>query len=120
MTIESSLITISIGIIALAFVALVVFVILSLLSLRQVVKDLDEKVHSFDPLFRVVTKAGIALERKVTKVKQLADEVEESVSEKGIHRQDGAVNTAMEVAEWAMIGLALWQKIKERRSKYVP
>lgn len=111
------LIAISIGIVALAFVALVVFVILALLSLRQMVNDLDNKVRSFDPLFRVVSKAGSAIEKKASKIRQLSEEVEGSIPEERHPQAERAVNTAMEVAEWALIGLALWQKIKERRWK---
>lgn len=115
MTWESWLIAVSICIIALAFVALIVFVILTLLSLRKMVEDLDQKVRTFDPLFRVVNKAGCAIERKASKIKQLSEEVEEEEFLERETRVDGAVNTAMEVAEWAMIGMALWQKIREKR-----
>lgn len=114
---ESWLIAISILIIALAFVALAIFVIVTLLSLRQMVNDLDQKVRAFDPIFRVVNQAGQALERKAAKVEQLSEEIEESVCRKYEHKREGVVNTAMEVAEWAIIGMSLWQKIQERRRR---
>jgi|GEM_PF-5020931 len=113
MTWESWLIAISVVIIALAFTALIVFVIMTLLSLRQMVNDLDEKVRTFDPLFRVVNKAGLAIEKKASKIKQLSEDVEEE--EPGELQRNRPVNTAMEVAEWAMIGMALWQKIREKK-----
>lgn len=115
---EHWIIAISVGIVAIAFVVLVVYVILALLSMRQMVDDIDRKVQSFDPLFRVVSRAGKAIEKKASHVKELADDYDEPpLSERltGERRSSKAVNTAMEVAEWAMIGMALWQKIRERR-----
>lgn len=116
MTWEAWLIAISIAVVALAFAALVIFLIVTLLSVRSMVKDLDHKVHSFDPLFRVVNKAGDAIERKTSRVKQLSEDVEEELEEDlRDQRRGSTVNTAMEVAEWALIGLALWQKVKVRK-----
>ena len=107
------LIAVSISIAALAFVALIVFVIMTLISLRKMVDDLDRRVRTFDPLLRVVNKAGNAIERKVSHMQQLSEEAEE---EELVHRgRRGGVNTAMEVAEWALIGMALWQKIREKK-----
>lgn len=109
------LIAVSISVIALAFVALIVFVIMTLISLRKMVDDLDARVRTFDPLLRVVNKAGNAIERKASHMKQLSEDVE---NEEFVHREGrrgGAVNTAMEVAEWALIGMALWEKIREKK-----
>ena len=110
------LIAVSISIIALAFVALIVFVIMTLVSLRKMVDDLDARVRTFDPLLRVVNKAGNAIERKASHIKQLSEDVEEE--EAFVHRErrrTGGMNTAMEVAEWALIGMALWEKIREKK-----
>jgi uncharacterized protein YoxC len=115
MTAENWVITVSIGVVALACVALIVYLILALLSVRRMVQDLDEKVRTFDPLFRVVNKAGCAIERKASKIKQLSEEVEEECVTSHSPRKEGAVNTVMEVAEWALIGMALWQKLRERK-----
>lgn len=109
---ENWLVAISVGIIALAFVALVIFVILALISIKQMLNDVDQKIHSLDPLFRIVSKAGNVMEKKA--VKQLS-EVEERVSEEREYQRSHGVNTAMEIAEWALIGLALWQKFKDKR-----
>jgi uncharacterized protein YoxC len=103
---------ISVLVIAIAFVILVIFVILALVSIKRMTNDINQKVHAFDPIFRVVSKAGDVIEKKTDK--QIAD-MEAAVSEERELRRSGGVNTAMEVAEWAMVGLALWQKIKERR-----
>ena len=109
---EHWLIAISIGIAAIAFVALVVFVILALISMKQMLNDIDQKVHSLDPLFRLVSRAGDVIEKKAEK--QLADVEQKIYEERALPRSNG-LNTAVEVAEWALIGLALWQKIKEKR-----
>lgn len=116
MTWEYWLISISIGVVALAFVALVVYLIKMLVSIKGMVDDLDQKVHSFDPYFRLVNKAGNVIEKKASNIKQLSEEVEEEVQyERREKARDTTVNTALEVAEWTLLGLALWQKIKERR-----
>jgi uncharacterized protein YoxC len=118
MTWEYWLIAISIGVFALAFLGLVIFLAITLMSVRATVKNVDHKVHSFDPLFRVVNKAGCAVERKASKVKQLSEDVEEEIVDLARDkRKERVVNTAMEVAEWALIGLALWQKIKQERER---
>lgn len=114
---ESWLITLSVVIVALAFVALAVFIIKTLLSLRQMVNDLDQKVHDFDPLFRVVNQAGMVIERKAQKVQEFSEEFEESLNRKKHARRENQSNTAMDVAELAVIGLSLWQKIQERRRR---
>jgi uncharacterized protein YoxC len=114
MTAESWIISISVGLVALACVALIIYLILALLAVRKMILDLDEKVRTFDPLFRVVNKAGSAIEHKAAKIKQLSEEVEEEYSS-STPKKDKAINTAMEVAEWALIGMALWQKIRERK-----
>ncbi len=109
------IISISIGIVALAFVALVIFLGVTLLSLRRTIVDLDDKVHAFDPLFRVVSKTGEAIERKTSHVRQLSREVEESIDDESERRKERVLNTALEVAEWTLVGVALWQKLRERK-----
>lgn len=109
-------IAVSVGVVAIAFVALIIFVIMTLISLRKMVDDLDTRVRTFDPLLRVVNKAGNAIERKTAHIKQLSDEIEdEEEVVRHESRRGSAVNTAMEVAEWALIGMALWDKIKEKK-----
>lgn len=115
MSVDSWIISISIGVIALAFVALVIFLGMTLLSLRRTIVDLDDKIHSFDPLFRVVSKTGNAIERKASHVRQLSDEVDDSITDEQQQRRDRILNTALEVAEWTLVGAALLQKIRERK-----
>lgn len=107
---ENWLVATSVGVIAIAFVVLVVYVILALKTTQSMLRDLDLKIHSFDPLFRIVSKAGLVIEKKAT---QELEDVEEALAKEP--RRSTSVNTAMDVAEWALIGVSLWQKIKERR-----
>jgi hypothetical protein len=100
-------------IVAAAFLVLVIYVIIALLSMKRIVNDLDQKIHAFDPLFRILTKAGNVIEKKTDQ--ELAEVEEELYKESEPPRRNGGVNTAIEVAEWALIGLSLWQKIRERR-----
>jgi len=113
---ENWLIAISVGVIAIAFVILVIYVILALLSMKRMVNDLDQKVHALDPLFRVVSKAGNVIEKK-TDIELAA--VEEAMLREREPppppRRNGAVNAALEVAEWALVGFSLFQKIREKR-----
>lgn len=114
MTVTTWIIAISIGIVALAFLALVIFLGVTLLSLRQTIADVDEKIHAFDPLFRLLSKTGGALERKAACVRQLANEIEEEQCTREQVRKKEVFNTALEVAEWTLIGVSLWQKIRRR------
>lgn len=110
---ENWLLSISAIIVAVAFVVLVIYVIIALLSMKRMVNDIDQKIHSFDPLFRVLNKAGNVIEKKTDQ--ELADVEEALYREREPPRRNTGVNSAIEVAEWALIGLSLWQKIKERR-----
>lgn len=112
------IIGISVGVIALAFVALVIYLIITLVSLRknletmhEICEGLEDKIHAFDPLLRTVVEVGELIEKKANYAIHHAEEV---IHEKKCqtHR---VVNTSMEVAEWALLGLSLWQKIKDRR-----
>ncbi len=114
---ENWLIGISIFVIALAFVALVIFLIVTLVSLRHIVTDLDQKVRAFDPIFRVVNRAGEAIEQKTAHMERTVADVDEAVSERYESKKEGGISTAMEVAEWALIGLTLWQRIQKRKRR---
>lgn len=111
MTWENWLLTLSVVLAAIAFTALVIFVIVMLLSMRKMVNDLDQKVHSLDPLFRIVSRAGGVMEKRTERTLYEA----ERRAEEDLSPRQGGTNTVLEVAEWALVGLALWQKIKERK-----
>lgn len=115
MLLDNWIISLSIAIVALAFVALVVFLGITLLSLRKTLSDVDEKIHSLDPLFRVVSKTGDAIEKKANRVRFLAQEVEEQLEEEVEERNTSKLNTAVEIAQWTLVGVALWQKLRDRR-----
>jgi uncharacterized protein YoxC len=103
------LIAISAGIVAIAFVLLVIYVIRALLTIKSMMNDLDQKVHSFDPLFRVLNRAGSVIEKKADRRLSEAEEL----AEREPYKRSG-VHTAMEVAEWALVGVSLWQKLRSR------
>ncbi len=107
---------ISVAVIALAFVALVVFLAITLLSLRRTISDVDDKIQAFDPLFRIVSKTGEAVERKAKRSLKHVEEIEEEeFGEEFSERKDRVLNTALEVAQWSLVGVALWQKLRERK-----
>lgn len=118
---EVWIIAFAIGVIALTFIVLVVFTVMMLISMRRTLKsttevcdDLNDKFHSLDPLFRMAHGVGSKIENTRC-MRGLTDEIEESIYEERIHRSEENTNTTLEVAEWALIGLSLWNKIKKRR-----
>lgn len=119
MNLENWVITLSIAVVALAFVAGVIFMILVLISLKKTLQttneltaDLKEKVDTFDPIFRVVSHLNEAIERKTDQLSREVDHVERELKS---HERPTRLNTALEIAEWSLIGLSMWKKIKERR-----
>lgn len=115
MSIDSWIISISVGIVALSFVALVIFLGITLLSVRRTIEDVDDKLHSFDPLFRIVSKTSGAIEKKTCRAIELAEEEEEALIDEEQERKARVLNKALEVAEWTLVGVALWQKLRERK-----
>ncbi len=111
---SSLIIAISVAVVALALVALIIFLITVLVSLKrtldstqEICQDVEGKLQAFDPLFRIAGRASVRLERKSKRFKHYVEEEEEE--------DDPALNTAFEAAEWALIGLSLWRKIRARR-----
>lgn len=115
MSTDGLIIAISIAVVAFAFVILVIFLACTLFSLRKTIVDLNDKMHTFDPLFRVVSKTGDVIERRTNKVRQRTEEVERAMEQEQQYKRDRVLNTALEVAEWTLVGVALWQKIRERK-----
>jgi len=109
------IISISIGVVALGFIALVIFLGVTLLSLRRTISDVDDKIQAFEPLFRIVSKTGEVVEKKATRSLKHCEEEEESVRDEEQERKDRILNTALDVAQWTLVGVALWQKIRERK-----
>lgn len=126
---ESWVIGISVGIIAIAFVVLVIFVVGVLIDLRRslqqttlliqetnnVVADVERKLHAFDPVFRAVDTLSETLQKQANSAKYVAEEISE-VSQREVRdvKISKHTQTVLEVAEWAMLGFALWKKIKKR------
>ena len=94
---EYWLIGIAVALVALAFVALTVFSILTLISVRKLTRDIEEKVRALDPYFNVISGVGKTLERF------------------SCRREKGCSNKAVDILECALAGLAVWQKIKENK-----
>ena len=101
---EYWLIGIGVALVAIAFVVLTVFSIMALISLRKLMRDsnelvvdVEEKVHALDPYFNVVSGVGEALERF------------------SCRKEKGCSNKAVDILECALVGLTLWQKIKEKK-----
>lgn len=105
----------SIGVAALAFLLLVIFLAITLMNVSKTVRDLDEKVRSLDPYFRLANKVGEAIEKRAYCARQLREELDEEYEEHVETLTKTRVNTAMEIAEWALVGWALLKKCKERR-----
>ena len=111
---EAWVIGISIGVVALAFVVLVIFLALALQSLRhtlrktdkllkeskELVQDVEKKLHAFDPYVNVVKGVGSTIERHAC---EDCDKVESTT------------NTAMDVLEWGVLGFQLWERFRDKR-----
>ncbi len=95
-------ISVSVAAFAVACIILAIYLIFTLIEVRRTLENVNDKVHDLDPLFRIAEGLGKSLEDKVNPEKK---EVE-------VKR---AVQMGYEVAEWAILGLTLFQKIKERR-----
>lgn len=120
---------ISVAIVAVAFVCLVIFLITTLLSLKKslecsnqliqntndVVIDVEKKLHALDPVFHAVSDLGNVAVRNTANIKSLSDEVASAVVHDKKMKVERVVSTAMEVFDWTLMGVALWQKIKESR-----
>lgn len=117
---DNWMIAISIGVIALAFTALVIFLIVNLVSLNKTLKstnvicrDLEIKIHAFDPYIRLASGFGESLEKNVRKTGEYLEE--KSAVPIRNERVERAVDTSLDVAEWVMVGLSLIKKFKDRR-----
>ncbi len=93
-------ICISVALAALAFVALVVYCACALYSIRKLTKHIDRKIHDLDPYFHVLGSVGKGVEKCAYRERERIET-----------RSDQAVDTL----EWALMGLTLWQKFKERK-----
>ncbi|MCC5832713.1 MAG: hypothetical protein JJU12_06695 [Chlamydiales bacterium] len=115
MSAEFWIISISIAVVAIAFVALVIFLAVTLLSVRKTVADVDDKIQAFEPFFRIVSKTGDVVEKKAKRSLEHAAEMEEEMRKEALEQRDRILNTAVEVAQWTLVGVALWQKLRERK-----
>ncbi len=126
---EGWLIGISVILVACAFIALVIFLIIFLRSLRktllhtnQLLKDSDEvvrgverKLHAVDPLFKAVADMGSILEKHTCCIKHHAEANLEKELEQKYEKVNERANIVTDVIEWSLLGVSLWQKFKEKR-----
>lgn len=112
MFVENLIIAISLGIIAIMFITLAIFAIVTLLAIRKVIINVNDKIHSFDRFFRNFERNDSDSEERVCCRRcHNSSEKEEFFD----HRKERILNTALEVADWAILGIALWQRLKERK-----
>jgi uncharacterized protein YoxC len=100
------MIEISVAIIALAFVILVIFLILTLISLRKTLDDLKEKSQKLDGLFNTIGHVGDYLDKSTEPLEQ-CDSLYELCHE-----------TEEKDIDWvglAAAGLLIWHKLQKRR-----
>jgi uncharacterized protein YoxC len=103
-------------IVAIAFVVLVAYLAVLLVSLKRTINtadhichDLQGKVNAFDPYFQMIEQIGTAVEKKAGHVAQAIGE-----SEGGL-KGDKYLGAAMAVTNLALVGLSVWQKLKRRK-----
>lgn len=86
---------------------------------EKLVKDADEKLHSLDPITRSVRQTGEALEQVTSSVKQVSTAVSRSAA--GIHHtMERSQSQITEIAEFASMGMTLWQKWQSHRNAKTP
>lgn len=117
----SWIIGISVAVVAIAFVVLVIFLIRVLLELKvslkntnAIVVDVEKKLHSFDPLFNAVNSISSAVERQAACVKHCADELSQEAMSHREHKVEKTTHRVLEVVEWALVGVALLQKLRKK------
>ncbi|MEZ5315039.1 MAG: DUF948 domain-containing protein [Chlamydiales bacterium] len=111
MSTDSLIISISVAIVACAFIAIVIFLAIILLSLRRTILDMDDKIQAFAPLARFIFKIGDLVEKKEKGMSESEDEI----SKKAFKKKDRCLDAVIEVVRWALVGVAIWQKLKEKK-----
>lgn len=125
------IIDISVAVIALAFVALVIYLIVVIKALRitlgqvnHTLVEVRKQVESLNPIFNAVNQTGQILEYKATALKKdLLDSSQEESDlfelardgEKKKRIQTKGLMTVAAILELAGIGVSLWEKLKKRR-----
>ncbi|MDF2922926.1 MAG: hypothetical protein K0R57_1840 [Paenibacillaceae bacterium] len=83
---------------------------------EQLIREADEKLHALDPITRSVKQTGEALVQVTDSVKQVSAAVSRSASGIGqtVERNHSRI---AEFAEYASLGLQLWQKWQSHRNE---
>lgn len=145
---------ISIAVIALAFLALVIFLILTLVSLRKslqltnetledlhlqvndlteettkilkssndIVTNIYDKMKAFDPLFQSIHNVSDTIEDATDTFKKITTSAthhfadsDEDDTEHAAPRRSSKKDKIINVVEWALMGVTVWQKLLSRR-----
>lgn len=119
----SLIIIISIVIAVLAFVALVIFLVCTLVFVMRSLKrteqliehsngiaaDVERKLHAFDPLFVRIHEFGEMMNQKSESIRKLPE-----TSERQESRVE-AIAGAVELCEWALVGVSLASRLFKKR-----
>lgn len=126
------IIEISVAIIALAFVVLVIYLIMTLKETQKVLKnvnlmsyDINEKVNTLNPLFKTIENVGQVLEKKTNNFKHRAlskmdstdyqDWVNNNEPKEEREAPDEVSAIVSDLVDLTSIGVRLWQTYKKRR-----
>lgn len=118
---NSLIITISIVLAAIAFVVLVVFLVMTLLSVtkslkrterlidnsNEIAKNVNEKLHVLDPFFNRVSEVGEIVEKKACCVERMDEEKKDKNME--------LAASVFEFVEWGLLGAALVMKLRRKK-----
>ncbi len=130
MTSQEWIIGISVAIVALAFLALVIYLIRTLIAVknsleetekllfesRVLIVDVETKLKALNPLFHLVEHLGETKKKDLgATIHHLSDEVHESIREEKEQLIQRTTRTIMDVLEWGLVGVTLWKKFKGRK-----
>lgn len=113
------IIEISVSVIAVAFVALVIYLIVMIRSLQVTLKDVQRKSQSLNPLCKTVENVGEILEHKTNALKNEVKAKAESTSRHRLEEEklgeNDSARVVADIVELTGIGMRLWQNLKKRR-----
>lgn len=88
---------------------------------ERLMNQIEMRLHSFDPIFKLVADIGEVVEKHTAQVKRFSEMASElvdfkrnapaSIDEEG----EGKKHLVVDLMEWALLGMNLWQKVKKDR-----
>lgn len=126
---DNYIITISIALASIAFLILVIFLVIALVSLTKslkrtekliensndIAKNLSQKLHTFDSFFNQFTKANRIVEKKGESPLNLSEELLEGVDEEKRGERAEVAASILGFIEWGLVGLALIMKTRKNK-----